>query len=92
MLGGLARKADVPQGPPSPGEGSPLRHSYVLYIGFPDAYRGAAVPRGCHREFFLVRDSLCQGGVPSLRGAQCAGHLPMVDSAYTISSMPILLC
>ena len=52
-------KTAVSQGPPSPGEGSPLRHSNVLHVGFSDASRGAAVPQGCHEEFYLARGRPC---------------------------------
>ena len=60
--GMLTRKAAVPRGLPSPGEGSPLHHSNVLHIGFSDVCKGAAAPRGCHAEFFLARGWLCRGG------------------------------
>ena len=60
--GGLAWKATVPWGPSSPDEGSPLRHSNILHVGFSDACKGVETPRGCHAKFSLARGRLCQGG------------------------------
>ena len=52
-------KTVVSQRPPSPGEGSPFRHSNIFYVGLSDASRGAAAPQGCHEEFFLARGRPC---------------------------------
>ena len=51
-------------GPPSPGEGSPLRHPNVLHVGFSDACKGAVAPRECHVELFSGVRRTQVGGCP----------------------------
>ena len=48
------RTVAISRRPRGTGEGNPLRHPNVLHVGFWDAWRGAAVSRECHAEFFFL--------------------------------------
>ena len=65
QIGRLAGAHALARRPASYGEGSPLRHPDLFFVGLSNADRGTTLARGGHKKLFLARE-ICRlgGGAP----------------------------